>query len=239
MGNQPLKPLSELPVEPFKESMKIAVYVVATPGIYEYTKYTIPIIKEWCRIHNYDFFLVEKNLIPSLPINFTKIQVGLELLTERNYEYVIHIDADAPIIKMDYPIEFIIQRYMKSQTVALFSEDCFNIKDCSQPGKQNSGVFIVKNSKNGISFLKYWLESALTGSCKKYVNTFPNCQLVLWNCVMPKYKNIVKTLPYNVLNGRDGLLVNHLMQSSGVERNRIAKGLHSKILTNKHTGVWN
>lgn len=238
MGNQPLKPLSELPIEPFKESMKIAVYVVATPGIYEYTKYTIPTIQEWCKIHGYDFYLIDKYLIKELPINFTKIQAGLDLFS-KNYEFVMHIDADAPIVNLDYPVEYIIQRYMKSPTVALFSEDCFNKHDCSQPGKQNSGIFIVKNSKNGISFLKYWLDSALTGPCKKYVNTFPNCQLVLWNCVMPKYKNVVKTLPYNVLNGRDGLLVNHLMQSSGTQRNKIAKELHSKILTNKRTGIWN
>jgi len=174
-----------------------------------------------------------------LPINFTKIQAGLDLFS-KNYEYVMHIDADAPIVNLDYPIEFVIQHYINSSsTVALFSEDCFNKQDCSQPGRQNSGIFIVKNSTRGIDFLKTWLNAALKGPCKKYVNTFPNCQLVLWNCVMPKFKTIVKTLPYNVLNGRDGLLVNHLMQSSGIQRNKIAKELHSKLLSGKRTGIWN
>jgi hypothetical protein len=245
MGNnnssklKPLKPLIELPVSQIKQDMKIAVYVVATPGIYEYTKYTIPLIKEWTNRHGYSFFLIDKNLIPGLPINFTKIQVGLNLLnSDGEFDYIMHIDADAPIINLDYPIEYMIQKYMKMPTVALFSEDCFNKSDCSQPGKQNSGVFIVKNSFIGKSFLDSWKSEALTGPCKRYANVFPSCQLVLWNCVMPEFSKFVKTLPYNALNGRDGLLVNHLMKSSGIQRNRTSKDLHSQLL-NLRTGIYN
>lgn len=237
MGNRPLKPVSELPTFSERKHIKIAVYVVATPGIYEYTKYTIPLIQEWCKRHGYDFFLFDSNLIPELPINFTKIEAALKLFEKSNYDYVMHVDADAPIVNLDYPIEFVIQKWMNGSTVALFSEDCFNKNDCSQPGRQNSGVFIV--SKKGKSFLETWKSAALRGPCHKYINHFPNCQLVLWNCVMPRFRNQVKTLPYNVLNGRDGLLVNHLMQSSGIQRNRIAKDLHSKLLSNHRTGIWN
>ena len=79
MGNKPLKPLSQLPMVKNMEKMNIAVFVVATPGIHEYTKYTIPLIEEWTRRHGYHFFLIEENKLLDLPINFTKIKVILDL----------------------------------------------------------------------------------------------------------------------------------------------------------------
>ena len=90
----------------------------------------------------------------------------------------MHIDADAPIINLDYSIENVIQHYDNHSSIikpdVYFSEDCFNKNDCSQPGKQNTGIFIVKNTMVGRSFLKFWITSART-TCKQYANTFPNC----------------------------------------------------------------
>ena len=96
MGNEikPMKPLKNLPISENNNRLNIAVFVVATPGIHEYTKYTIPLIQEWTMRHGYHFYLITENKLPDLEINFTKIQVALDLFEKiPDLDYIMHIDA--------------------------------------------------------------------------------------------------------------------------------------------------
>lgn len=236
MGNKvPKEPFKELPIKD-GAAYKICIYTVATPEINQYSRYSIPIIQKWCEKHGYDFKIVEKSLDPELPINFTKIIAGMMLLANNDYDYIMHIDADAPVVNQDYDIRNLIRTY--AHVSCMFSEDCYSASDCSMPGKQNSGVFIIKNDLMGKGLLKDWYDSAKHGACKHLVNTFPNCQLVLWNCVVPRYRLFIKTLPYNVLNGVDGLLVNHLMLHSDANRSRIIGKLYQELVENEPVGIY-
>jgi hypothetical protein len=236
------EPLTELPIVKKIKPMKICVFVVATDDIMNYAKYSIPLINKWCEQHGYDLRIFDKLLDKSIPINFTKIIATIDLMNEKvngknKYDYIMHIDADAPIINFDYPIENIIQTYMKGIVSTLFSEDCYNKKICSKPGRQNSGVYIVHNGYWGKKVMQKWIDSA-KGDCSKYVNKFPNCQLVLWNCVVPKYFFTITTLPYNILNGIDGLLVTHQMQKCLRERIDAIKKIYNEEFDVKRMQVF-
>ena len=209
------EPMKDLPVVPNMISpSKICIFMVATPEIHNYARYSIKINKEYCDYHGYHFKVFEKNLTPDLPINFSKIQAALELM-KLDYDYIMHIDADAIIHYKEYPITNILARYPQS---FLVSEDCYADKACGRPGRINSGVFIVKKGTIGKRIMKSWLNNSRSGRCKKYVNQFPSCQLVFDNCVRWYWWFGIRILPYNVLNGRNGLLITHVMADTTENR---------------------
>lgn len=206
---------SDLPYLDIPRGYRIAVFMVATPEIESYSEYTSLQNRKWCDIHGYDFYLFDQKhpKVKDLPINFSKIQYTLDLLP--GYDYVMYIDADAMVHKIDYDIRNLIGYYNRS---VLFGEDCFSSKDCSKPGRINSGVFIVQNNWAGKMIMKKWL-SASRGRCRDYVNKFPNCQLIFTNCVYPKYFPWVGIIPFNLMNGfGDTLLIRHAMALDDIRR---------------------
>jgi hypothetical protein len=216
------EPLLSLPFHSQSKIIKpneIVIYMVATPEIAEYAQHTIETNRAYAKKWGMNFFVVEKNLVPELPINFTKL-AAIKLLKQQfpNAKYFVHIDADAIIHNSDYDLRNIIANEMGTYDF-LVSEDCYNTKVCSKPNKINSGVFIVKNSLMGNNLMNYWLNTTKPGQCgHKYVNQFPNCQLVFDHCVRPLFWMTIKVVPYNLLNGVDGLFIHHHMQGATRER---------------------
>ena len=200
----------------------IRVPIELADEILEYAQYSIEINRNYCEEHGYAFEIVDKNLTPDLPINFSKIQAVLNYLN-KGYKYVMHVDADAIFIRKTYPVTNIIEKYFTGLTSFIVSEDCYSKDICSKPGRMNSGIFIVKNNKAGKGIIEKWL-SAARGSCKKYTKKFPNCQLVFFHCVRYSIFSIfIKLVPYNLLNGKDGLFIKHYMQHHNNKRRDILK----------------
>lgn len=207
-----------LPVVNNPGNARICVFMVATPEISNYSRYSIDINKQWADRHGYDFVVYDKKSLPSLPINFSKIQYSLDLIDTKKYDYVMYIDADAIIIRKDYDVRMLIKKYMTGTSSIMFGEDCFGPNDCSKPGKINSGVFIVKSTALGRAIMQEWKSSAM-GDCSRYVNVFPSCQLVFTHCVFPKWFWAIRIVPFNLMNGYKGsLLIKHAMAIADINR---------------------
>lgn len=215
-----VRPLDTLP-RVYKTNIDprdVEIYMVSTSEVGDYATHSIDINRRYAEQWSYRFKVFNTNATPDLPINFGKIQNALDLMNQRGApKYIVHIDADAVIIKPDYPITAIIDSYMGGYSM-LMAEDCYDKTTCSKPGKINSGIFIVKNDMYGRAILARWLAGA-RGLCAQFVNQFPNCQLVFWNCVMLTHlRSKIRVVPYNLLNGKDGLFIQHMMQHSSNER---------------------
>lgn len=216
----------ELPYVSNPGNSRIAVFMVATPEIESYSQYTIEQNRNWCKTHGYDFYIYDKPILKDLPINFSKIQYSLDLLDTGRYDYVMYIDADAIVHNLDYDVRHLIKTYMVGLKSIMFGEDCFSSKDCSKPGRINSGVFIVGNNFLGRKILELWRDSS-RGSCSKYVNIFPNCQLVFTNCVFPKMYIGISIIPFNLMNGfGETLLIKHAMAMDEIRRVGVIKELY-------------
>ena len=216
-----LKPLSKLPLDNRYTKIdpsKVIIFMVVTPEILNYAQSSIANNEKYCQRFGYAFRVVDSNLTPDLPIHFSKLQATLNFL-KQGYDYVVHLDADAIIVNSYYPITHLIAYYMYNNVSSFIAgEDCYDKTICSKPGRINSGVYIVKNDAPGKAIIQKWL-SAARGSCKKYVNQFPNCQLVFYHCVRYSYLSMfILLVPYNVLNGKDGLFIQHFMQHTNQER---------------------
>lgn len=229
----------ELPIVSKKLSKKIAVFMVATPEIENYSQYTVDVNRSWCKKQGYDFFVFKKSSIPSLPINFSKIEYAIQLIDSKKYDYIMYIDADAMIIQKEYDIRNLIEKYMDGLSSIMFGEDCFGPNDCSKPGKINSGVFIVKSNNIGKSVLKSWLDSSIN-KCNWCVNKFPSCQLVFTHCVFPKWFWTVRIIPFNIMNGyKASLLIKHMMAMDDIKRTSIIKEIYKEQNTeNERIKVW-
>lgn len=218
----------ELPTTTNPGNSKVAVFMVATPEITNYSQYTIEVNKNWCKEHNYDFYVFTETSLPDLPINFSKIEYAKKLIESNKYQYIMYIDSDAMIIRKDYDVRHLIKKYMSGLESIMFGEDCFGPNDCSKPGKINSGVFIVKSNSIGKNILESWL-NASRGKCSKYVNMFPSCQLIFSNCVFPKWFWAIRIVPFNLMNGYKGsLLVKHMMAMDEIKRTSIIKDLYKE-----------
>lgn len=219
-----------------KSTCKIAVFMVATPEIMNYAEYALKQNSEWCKKHSYDFFFYEKKAkgMNDLPINFSKMQYAIDLLDTDKYDYVMYIDADAIVVNTEYDVRNLIDTFMSPTKIPkksiMFGEDCYGPKECSKPGRINSGVFIVKPS--GREILKYWIDSS-RGKCNKYVNVFPNCQLIFTNCVFPRFRSKIAIIPFNLMNGfKDALLIKHAMAQSDMKRIDNLKQVYIKNIEN-------
>jgi len=222
-----LKPITELfENENNIDPGSVCIFMVVTENIMDYAKHSIRINKEYCKKHGFDFKVISKNLTPDLEINFCKLQATLDLF--KHYKYVVHIDADAMVVKPEYSITNIISKYPQP---FIASEDCYSLDACSKPGRINSGVYIAKNTYFGRLIIQRWLNAARKGKCKKYVNKFPNCQLVFFHCVRKSWLAMfIKLVPYNLLNGKDGLFIQHYMQHNTRDR---ADGFINQLKKNR------
>lgn len=231
----PMKPMVILPDGNCRKA-KVAIFMVSTPEIFGYAKYTIQINEMWCKKHNYTFILFDKkhSSAVDLPINFSKIPYALDLLKE--YDVVFYIDADAMVVNQNYDIRCLASEF--SQDI-YFAEDCFDSKNCSKPGSINSGTFLVKNTSAGKKILDEWLTKSL-GKCNYMVPEFPNCQNIFMRCVMPIWGRHVKILPFNAINGWDDncLLIKHAMAMDTPKRTQVLKKEYAKILNPERMHVF-
>lgn len=198
----------------------VLIFMVATPEIHEYAQYSIENNRAYARRYGFLFELVEKSLEPSLPIEFTKLRAILQFMKQYpSVKYIMHIDADASVKNQSYDLRHILAKYLEfiPNRHFLVGEDCFKRNVCSQPNRMNSGSFIVKNTSIGHDIIQQWLSSTQT-TCKQYVRKFPNCQNVFEHCVRPSFWPFIKIVPYNLINGIDGLFIEHLMQQMSQDR---------------------
>jgi len=230
----------------------ILVFMVATPEIRQYASLSIELNETYCKRYGFEFEVVQTNLNPELPINFTKIVKTLQcmklkskskskLKSKYKYKYIMHIDADAVIYNQDYDLRNIIYHYLYNGSSIHFiaGEDCYDKKICSKPNRMNSGVYIVKNSFIGQQIMNTWLTSVLPGgACVHLKNKFPNCQLVFQQCVRPRYFLAIQIVPYNILNGVDGLFIQHYMQNLDTNRTKKMREWRNLIHGDKLTSEY-
>lgn len=207
-----------LPVVKGNKSSRVAVFMVATPEIESYSRYTISQNGEWCKLHGYDFYVYDESCVPELPINFSKIRYAIDLIKTKKYDYIMYIDADAIVHNMGYDVRNLAAKYLRGPKSLMFGEDCYSKSVCSKPGRINSGVFIAKSNMTAIRILNTWLDASL-GRCNDLVSKFPNCQLIFSGCVYPRWFFFVSIIPFNLMNGfSDTLFIKHVMAKDDIER---------------------
>jgi hypothetical protein len=157
--------------------MKIAICQLITPNIDAFAKYSAASILEYCDRHDYAYFIQREKLIHDLHINWSKIRL-LDLLQEKEYEYIVLIDADILLTNLDRPLDNFIN--VKNDIQITMVEDThLLIKK-----RPNAGFIILRNTAKGKKIIKDWIVAAYNDP--KLADKHPRNQRIYWKYVMPR-----------------------------------------------------
>ena len=128
---------------------KLLICQFYTPNL-EYAVMTEEINRSYCQKFDIDYFVEkDKQLIDEVRYDrsycWFKIQMITKILKQKEYEYVMFVDADAIFVRNDFDIKELIDKYKESDLI--ISEDF-------GPDIVNTGVMIFKNTDWSIEFLE-------------------------------------------------------------------------------------
>tara|TARA_Y100000588_G_scaffold24072_2_gene24113 strand:+ start:5137 stop:5817 length:681 start_codon:yes stop_codon:yes gene_type:complete len=118
----------------------ISLVTLATDNL-PYKEATVSNKKSYCEKHNYNFVLFSESLDEDRPAPWGKIKALQKTLDDVSTHWAVWIDADAFIMNDEIKLESIID----DEYDLIIAVDCFTI---------NTGVFLLKNTKNSKHFLK-------------------------------------------------------------------------------------
>jgi hypothetical protein len=187
-------------------------------------------IKAYCE--KYKNIEYEFNNFTTKNVYWYKIYLVLEKLLTNNYDYVMWMDTDSIIINKNLDIRNIL---------ILFNSDIFisydnHYKNCENV--LNAGVFIIKNSENGINFLKDVLYNFENSKCLNEDNSLNGMysylcyeQGAMNNLIYDKYYKYTTILSNNII-----LNSHHCNEKTFILHNYGGKTVNTDIKScfNKH-----
>ncbi|MEO9870116.1 glycosyltransferase family protein [Ekhidna sp.] len=213
----------------------IDILMLSTNHIDIYTKYSIPIWKQYCELHGYNFCHYGEKLIPDMAFTWSRIKMIQDHFKKTNAAYVMMVDADTLIYKksMDLRLEELIDRYMDGEKKILFQKDgsdrlgiyfthnlslSVKMKRWTLP---NAGFNIMKNCEETHQFIDQWLELG-QGKLRHLAEVHPRTQNVLLRGLMidPAMDKLIGYLPSKIVSKRNTQFCKHL---SAMSKEEIAK----------------
>jgi hypothetical protein len=89
------------------------VLMVSTAEELGHAVHTIPIWKEYCRRHKFDFFLQEELLSPSVRSGWTKPRVLMEMMAQAKWKYVWVVDSNSLPVDLDKSWTYAIKAHLR------------------------------------------------------------------------------------------------------------------------------
>ena len=179
--------------------MRICLCTWYNDGIKEYAEPIFENNKKYAELHNYNIIKCSKRRLPEKEYPWEKL-LFIEELLNKEYDYIIWIDADAIIYLDSPPLENVIKEHDKYNFI--FSGDAFirlnnNTEFTQKLVDVNSGIFFVKNTEYSKNLIKHW-----------YQNIYEIVYSFWWeqNNIIQMYINNVMDIqnncyiiPYNIL----------------------------------------
>ena len=117
--------------------MKICVCNLTVGKEYfETVKLGIDSIKKYCQKNDYHFYFETDYIDDTRHVYWNKILL-IQKCMRKGYDYVLWLDSDIVIMRMDLRIEEIIQKYMSDKDFLIACD----------PEMINTGVWLCKNNK--------------------------------------------------------------------------------------------
>jgi hypothetical protein len=141
------------------------------------------------------------------------------------FDYVLFIDSDAMVDDHNQTVESFVQQHMRDpNTLLLWAEDCLDKSYCWSPNTGNTGVMIFKRDPKTFELLDAWHKSPDTELCSAFKYEHPREQKCLQELMTQSiYKQNIKMLPYDTMNGKDGKWIKHFMGTTRDERTAALK----------------
>lgn len=228
----------------------IDILMLSTEHIDVYTKYSIPIWKKYCELHEYTFCHYGEKLIPDMAFTWSRIKMIQDHFKRTEAEYVMMVDADTFLYKksMDLKIEDLIDQHMTGEKKILFQKDgsdrlgmyfTHNFKLSAKMKRwtlPNAGFNIMKNCEETHRFIDQWLELG-QGKLRHLADVHPRTQNILLRGLMvdPEMDKLIGYLPSKIVSKRNTRFCKHLSAMSKEEIARAIKKEYDNIFEGSET----
>jgi len=127
-----------------------AILMYCTRSIIDdWARYSIAINKQYARMHDYDLIVVSEPYDRGVTHAWQKLPAMVELL-ERNYDFVVYMDADAIVNKRDIKYEHFLAKYPGDIVV------CSDEANSGGKYAVNGGMVIARNTPAAKALLRQW-----------------------------------------------------------------------------------
>ncbi len=223
-----------IPINDIKK-YRIAILTTEDRQELDFVKLHNKNIKDYCNKWNYEYIIY---LTCNLPVYWCKIKHMIELLKTNKYDYVMWMDSDTIINDFNISLNSVI-KYCNEKDIIIGTDDTItglqSLLFRKKNNNKNAGVFLIKNSEIGLSFLENCLNK-LTYDCinkdgklkgrwagKCYEQGIMN---LLINTI-PKYKTSTFQLDSNILINsnwcRKNTFITHYYRASPKDREKCFK----------------
>lgn len=223
-----------IPIDDSKQ-YKIAILTTEDRQELNFVKMHNINVKNYSDKWNYEYII---NLTCDLPVYWCKIKHMLELLKTNKYDYVMWMDSDTIINDFNISLNSVI-KYCKKKDIIIGTDDTIlGLKSLlfrEKNNNKNAGVFLIKNSEIGISFLENCLNN-LTYDCidkkgelkgKWAGSCYEQGNMNLLINKVPKYKYATFQLDSNILINsnicRKNTFITHYYRASPIDREQCFK----------------
>ena len=131
--------------------MKLAICMWYDEGVKDYADLCKQLNESYCKKNKYDFIYSDERLLPNKLPHYERYPLLLNHI--KKYDWIVWIDADAFFYKDARPLETIIEhiKFSHDNILSLNIRQTFSNIPIHEI---NNGVFILKNTKDNIKFLK-------------------------------------------------------------------------------------
>lgn len=195
-------------------SMSIVVATLRF-GEVPYFNYSAKINRQYCHRHGYSMYTIEAPPQTERHPIWYKVRGVRELLPSA--DLVLFMDADAYFVDHEKTLESLIQEHM-GDAAFLVGNDRRDSEYVYSDEDANMGVYLVRNSDEGIGILDDWWNVPLVHGTDTFWQ-WPLEQTAFNSYVRKgRYSRGIKVIHYAHMNGRDGKFIRHLIRVSDEDR---------------------
>lgn len=194
-----------------KPIIKVLQYMY---GDFEHFHWSEKINHLYCERHGYEHIISRETPRIDRHVCWHKIPTIMNEL--HDCDYLLFMDADANFYSHELRIEEELIPLMEHKNI-LMAQDFTCESERWTPGLPNSGVILMRNSRQTLLFFKTWDEASDIDESTRW--NWPPEQLALWSIVLPKFPGMVHVHPdYYMIHGRYGQFIRHFCQESDQDR---------------------
>jgi hypothetical protein len=199
---------------PLNQAAKIVVATLAF-GDLPYFRFTRQINESYCGLHGYRFQILDDVDDAGRHATWRKVSGARQLLDEA--DFLLFMDADAYFADPSCTVESLIREQLGNASFMAGTDRRDKFMAWSD-FHANVGTFLVRNDRLGHEVLESWWNAPDVYD-RRWLRKWPPEQGAFNYIVRHLYsEQVIKIIPYQYMNGRDGIFIRHLVALSNAER---------------------
>lgn len=226
-----------------QENVAFDVIMLATPEIARSARRSQASWSRYCERHGYSFVSYHEDIVPSMHINWSKIEMMRRHLCQTHADWVLLVDANTYVARGDVRLGQLVAQHGGKELIFssdgvrrfgfYFPHSIRGAWTCRSLRAPAAGFMLVRNSALVRDFFDHWLALA-RGELRHLADRHPRNQNVLWSGLYRRHRHRIGLLTDEVTRVGTNRLLDLLSPPGGD-----AFVIHDKRLTRRGLTVPN